>query len=311
MTEALMTTDLPLPNKRTGKVRDLYDITLPNGDDGILIVATDRVSVFDVVLENGIPGKGVMLTKISKFWFEFFDGKFRHHLVSTEPDDLDGLDAAQKTSLRGRIMICRRSRVVPIECIVRGYLTGSGFKDYRKSGKVCGIELPAGLVNSDRIEEPIFTPSTKADQGHDENISFEESCNVAGRELMERIRELSLSIFSQGRDYALERGIIIADTKFEFGIEGPTDLSNADLVEQDPVLIDEVLTPDSSRFWPADEWQPGREQNSFDKQYVRNYTLGLVDAGQWNKEYPGPALPDDVIENTHRRYEEVFSRLTA
>lgn len=311
MTEALMTTDLPLPNKRTGKVRDLYDLILPNGDDGILIVATDRVSVFDVVLENGIPNKGVMLTKISKFWFDFFDGKFRHHLVSTEPDDIDGLDAAQKASLRGRIMICRRSRVVPIECIVRGYLTGSGFKDYEKSGKVCGIELPAGLVNSDRIEEPIFTPSTKADQGHDENISFDESCNVAGRELMERIRELSLSIFCQGRDYALERGIIIADTKFEFGLENSIEQDGTGSDGEEPVLIDEVLTPDSSRFWPADEWQPGREQNSFDKQYVRNYTLGLVDKGQWNKEYPGPALPDDVIENTYRRYEEAYKRLTA
>ena len=311
MAEALMTTDLPLPNKRTGKVRDLYDLILPNGDDGILIVATDRVSVFDVVLENGIPNKGVMLTKISKFWFDFFDGKFRHHLVSTEPDDINGLDAAQKASLRGRIMICRRSRVVPIECIVRGYLTGSGFKDYEKSGKVCGIELPAGLVNSDRIKEPIFTPSTKADQGHDENISFDESCNVAGRELMERIRELSLSIFCQGRDYALERGIIIADTKFEFGLENSIEQDGTGSDGEEPVLIDEVLTPDSSRFWPADEWQPGREQNSFDKQYVRNYTLGLVDKGQWNKEYPGPALPDDVIENTYRRYEEAYKRLTA
>ncbi|MCZ6502033.1 MAG: phosphoribosylaminoimidazolesuccinocarboxamide synthase [Gammaproteobacteria bacterium] len=311
MTEALMTTDLPLPNKRTGKVRDLYDLTLPNGDDGILIVATDRVSVFDVVLENGIPDKGVMLTKISKFWFEFFDGKFRHHLVSTDPGDITGLDADQKASLSGRIMICRRSSVVPIECIVRGYLTGSGYKDYQKTGSVCGIELPLGLVNSDRIEEPIFTPSTKAEEGHDENISFEESCNVAGRELMEKIRDMSLSIFIQGRDYALERGIIIADTKFEFGLEGSPERKNgADLVSEEPVLIDEVLTPDSSRFWPADEWQPGREQNSFDKQYVRNYTMGLVDKGQWNKEYPGPALPDDVIDNTYQRYEEAYNRLT-
>ena len=173
MAEALMTTDLPLPNKRTGKVRDLYDLTLPNGDDGILIIASDRVSVFDVVLGNGIPEKGVMLTRISTFWFDLFDGKYRHHLVSTDSADIEGISKEQQESLKGRIMICRRSQVVPIECIVRGYLTGSGYKDYQKTGQVCGIDLPSGLVNSDRIEEPIFTPSTKADEGHDENISFE------------------------------------------------------------------------------------------------------------------------------------------
>lgn len=301
MVEALMTTDLPLPNKRTGKVRDLYDLTLANGEDGILIIASDRVSVFDVVLGNGIPGKGVMLTKISTFWFEFFDGKFRHHLISTDSADIEGISKEQQESLEGRIMICRRSQVVPIECIVRGYLTGSGFKDYQKTGQVCGIDLPAGLVNSDRIEEPIFTPSTKAEEGHDENISFEESCNVAGSELMQKIRDISLSIFTQGRDYALERGIIIADTKFEFGLENGTG---------EPVLIDEVLTPDSSRFWPADDWRPGKEQNSFDKQYVRNYTEGLVAKGEWNKEYPGPILPDEIIENTYKRYEEAHNRLT-
>ncbi|MFP6809361.1 MAG: phosphoribosylaminoimidazolesuccinocarboxamide synthase [Pseudomonadales bacterium] len=308
MAEAVMTTDLPLPNKRTGKVRDLYDLTLANGDDGILIIATDRVSVFDVVLGNGIPGKGIMLTKISTFWFDYFDGKFEgkfddkfeHHLISTDVDDIDGLNDEQRESLRGRIMICKRSEVVPIECIVRGYLTGSGFKDYKRSGKVCGIELPAGMVNSDRIENPIFTPSTKADEGHDENISFEESCKVAGQELMENIRDISLAIFNEGRDYALERGIIIADTKFEFGHDKATNKL---------VLIDEVLTPDSSRFWPAEEWEPGREQNSFDKQIVRNYTQGLVDAGQWDKEYPGPILPDEIIDKTYKRYEEAFNRL--
>ena len=300
MAEALMTTDLPLPNKRTGKVRDLYDLTLPDGGDGILIIASDRVSVFDVVLGNGIPDKGVMLTRISKFWFDFFDGKFRHHLISTDSADIEGISKEQQEMLKGRIMICRRSEVVPIECIVRGYLTGSGYKDYQKTGQVCGIDLPVGLVNSDRIEEPIFTPSTKADEGHDENISFEESCNVAGSELMNKVRDISLSIFAQGRDYALERGIIIADTKFEFGLENGTG---------EPVLIDEVLTPDSSRFWPADDWQPGREQNSFDKQYVRNYTQGLVDKGEWNKEYPGPFLPDEIIENTYSRYEEAYNKL--
>jgi len=301
MSEAIMTTDLPLPNKRQGKVRDLYDLTLPSGEDGILIIASDRVSVFDVVLENGVPGKGKMLTKISKFWFEFFDGRYQHHLVSTDPADIEGLTEAQRSDLEGRIMICRRSNVVPVECIVRGYLTGSGFKDYQKTGKVCGIELPAGMVNSSRIDNPIFTPSTKADEGHDENISFEESCEIAGQDLMENIRDISLSIYKEGREYARERGIIIADTKFEFGLEGDG---------KEPVLIDEVLTPDSSRFWPADEWEAGREQNSFDKQYVRNYTQGLVDKGEWNKEYPGPSLPDAIIENTLNRYEEAYKRLT-
>ena len=297
-----MNTDLPLPNKRSGKVRDLYDMTLPDGTDGILIVASDRVSVFDVVLENGIPGKGILLTRVSRFWFDFFADSIKHHLVSTNPADIEGLTGDQRAMLEGRIMICRKTNVVPVECIVRGYLTGSGFKDYQNTGKVCGITLPGGMVNSDRIDEPIFTPSTKADEGHDENISFDEACGLVGGTLMRNIREKSLHIYKTGREYARERGIIIADTKFEFGLEAGSD---------EPVLIDEVLTPDSSRFWPADNWEPGREQNSFDKQYVRNYTQELVDAGRWNKEYPGPALPDDVINNTIARYEEALSRLTA
>ena len=182
--QALLETNLPLPNKRTGKVRDLYDITLPNGDAGLLIIASDRVSVFDVVLENGIPGKGAMLTKISKFWFDYFSGRYRHHLVSTNIRDISGLSEQDYAALDGRIMICRKNQVVPVECIVRGYLTGSGYKDYLRSGQVCGIALPAGMVNSDRIESPVFTPSTKAESGHDENISFEESCDIAGKDLM-------------------------------------------------------------------------------------------------------------------------------
>ena len=297
-----MTTDLPLPNKRTGKVRDLYDLTLPDGGAGILIIASDRVSVFDVVLGNGIPGKGVLLTRVSKFWFDYFADTVRHHLVSTDPNDIDGLTEAQRATLQGRIMICRKSSVVPVECIVRGYLTGSAYKDYLKTRKVCGIDLPAEMVNSDHIDEPIFTPSTKADEGHDQNISFDASCDLVGRELMELIRDRSLHIYNTGREYARQRGIIIADTKFEFGLEPGSD---------SPVLIDEVLTPDSSRFWPADEWEPGKEQNSFDKQYVRNYTQGLVDQGQWDKEYPGPSLPEEVIQNTIARYEEALNRLTA
>jgi phosphoribosylaminoimidazole-succinocarboxamide synthase len=292
---------LPLANKRQGKVRDLYDIELPNGGEGVLIVATDRISVFDVVLANGIPDKGVMLTKISTFWFDFFAGKLKHHLVSSDASDVPGITDAQKVLLAGRIMICRKSTVVPIESIVRGYLTGSGWKDYQASGMVCGIGLPAGMMNSSKFDEPIFTPSTKAAMGHDENISFAQACDVVGAPLMAEIRDLSLMLYGTARDYAGQRGIIIADTKFEFGQEPGSDM---------PVLIDEILTPDSSRFWPADEWQAGREQNSYDKQIVRNYTQGLVDKGEWDKEYPGPALPDEVIERTLARYQEAYDRLT-
>jgi len=300
MSEAVVTTNLPLPNKRTGKVRDLYDLVLPDGSAGVLIIATDRVSVFDVVLANGIPGKGIMLTQISKFWFDFFADEFVHHLVSTDPADIPGITDDQQRLLAGRIMICRKSAVVPVECVVRGYLTGSGYKDYQRTGEVCGIELQDGLINSDRLTEAIFTPSTKADEGHDENISYDLACKLVGAELMDQIRENSMSIYEQGAGYALERGIIIADTKFEFGLDADGEL----------VLIDEVLTPDSSRFWPADDWQPGREQDSFDKQYVRNYTETLVARGEWDKEYPGPLLPEEVIDNTITRYEEALRRLT-
>lgn len=298
MPEAVITTDLPLPNKRQGKVRDLYDLTLPDGSDGILIVATDRVSVFDVVLANGIPGKGKLLTGISNFWFDFFADKVSHHLVSSDPRLIDGLSENQYDTLEGRIMICRKSEVVPIESIVRGYLTGSGWKDYQQTGRVCGIELPAGMLNSSKIDSPIFTPSTKVAAGHDENISFERAGEIVGAELMHQIRDTSLMIYKTARDFAAQRGIIIADTKLEFGI-----------IDGKLTLIDEVLTPDSSRFWPAQEWQAGREQDSFDKQYVRNYTEALVSAGEWNKEYPGPALPDDVINNTLKRYQEAIEKL--
>ncbi|MFT7220832.1 MAG: phosphoribosylaminoimidazole-succinocarboxamide synthase [Candidatus Azotimanducaceae bacterium] len=295
-----MDTDLPLENKRTGKVRDLYDLALPDGSDGLLIIASDRVSVFDVVLANGIPGKGVLLTRISQFWFDYLGQSFMHHLVSTDVADIPGITGAQRNQLEGRIMICRKTRVVPIECIVRGYLTGSGYKDYVSTGEVCGIALPKGLQNSDRIGAPIFTPSTKAEEGHDENISFETAAELIGNESMTEVRDTAMRIYEMGRDYALGRGIIIADTKFEFGRGKSGEL----------VLIDEVLTPDSSRFWPADEWEPGKEQNSFDKQYVRNYTETLVASGAWNKGYPGPSLPQEVIDNTISRYEEALRRLT-
>ncbi len=301
--QAVMNTDLALANKRQGKVRDIYDLTLADGTDALLIIASDRISAFDVVMSNGVPGKGAVLTQISKFWFDHFADTVNHHLISTDPADIPGITDDQCAQLEGRIMIGRKAKVVPIECIVRGYLTGSGFKDYKRTGAVCGIKLPEGMVNSDKIENPIFTPSTKAETGHDENISFEQACEVVGEPMMNRLRDLSISIYSQARDYAAERGIIIADTKFEFGIP-------LDATDGEPILIDEVLTPDSSRFWPADEYESGREQNSLDKQYVRNYLQELVDSGQWDKTPPGPTLPDDVIQNTLAKYKDACRRLT-
>jgi phosphoribosylaminoimidazole-succinocarboxamide synthase len=300
MNGALTETSLPLANKRQGKVRDLYDITLADGTEGLLIIASDRVSVFDVVLASGVPGKGVLLTRVAEFWFKHFAGTVTHHLISTDSDDIPGISVQDKALLQGRVMICRKTQVVPIESIVRGYITGSGWKDYQKTGQVCGIDLPVGLQNSSKLEQPIFTPSTKADAGHDENISFEAACEIVGIDVMTVIRDKSLDIYARARDFAAERGIIIADTKFEFG---------QDPVTGEVILIDEVLTPDSSRFWPADEWEAGREQNSFDKQYVRNYTQALFEAGKWDKAYPAPALPDEIIEITLKRYQEALDRL--
>ena len=301
MPTLVMETNLRLPNKRSGKVRDIYDAELPDGAAGLLIVATDRVSAFDVVLGNGPAGKGVVLTQISKFWFDHFADVAAHHLVSTDVADLSGLRDDERGQLEGRMMLCRAAKVVPIECIARGYLAGSGWKDYQRSGEVCGIPLPAGLANGDRLPAPLFTPSTKAETGHDENISFEQGAAIVGEETMAWLRDTTLRLYSLARDYAAERGILLADTKFEFGhVEGRTE----------PVLIDELFTPDSSRFWPADEWQPGGEQPSFDKQYVRNYLETLVASGEWDKTPPGPALPNDVLDNTLERYLEAYRRLT-
>ncbi len=300
MTETILATDLDLPNKRSGKVRDLYDVSLENGEDALLIVATDRISAFDVVMSNGLPGKGIVLTQISKFWFDLFADEVAHHLLSTDVADVPGLDAAQRQRLEGRVMLCKRTSVVPIECIARGYITGSGWKDYQASGAVCGITLPEGLQNSDRLAEPLFTPSTKAATGHDENISFEQGVEVVGRELMDWLGVTTLKLYTKARDYALQRGIILADTKFEFGI-----LPGAD----EPLLIDEIFTPDSSRFWPADQWQPGGEQPSFDKQIVRNYLETVVAAGEWDKTPPGPLLPDEVVEKSMARYKEAYRLL--
>ena len=300
MKSALLETKLSLPNRRSGKVRDLYDVDL-GSEEALLIVATDRISAFDVVMQNGFPGKGVVLTQISKFWFDYFGDRFAHHLISTDVDDVPGLNTEEKDALSGRIMLCRKTEVVPIECIARGYITGSGWKDYQASGEVCGITLPTGLRNSDKLDEPLFTPSTKADTGHDENISFEEGTNLVGLDLMEWLKESTLSLYKEARDYALDRGIILADTKFEFGqLAG---------VEK-PLLIDEIFTPDSSRFWPAADWEPGREQASFDKQIVRNYLETVVSSGDWDKTPPGPELPDDVVEKGIARYLEAYELLT-
>ena len=301
MASALLGTDLDLLNKRTGKVRDLYDVTLASGEEALLIIATDRISAFDVVMQNGLPGKGIVLTQISKFWFDHFAETVPHHLISTDVADVPGLTDAQRDSLAGRIMLCRKTEVVPIECIARGYITGSGWKDYQRSGEVGGITLPEGLQNSDRLAEPLFTPSTKAVDGHDENISFAQGAEEVGEELMHWLGEKTLSLYSSARDYAASRGIILADTKFEFGQINGTG---------EPILIDEIFTPDSSRFWPADDWQPGREQASFDKQIVRNYLETVVASGEWDKTSPGPVLPDEVIERSIARYLEAYHLLT-
>jgi phosphoribosylaminoimidazole-succinocarboxamide synthase len=301
MREALLETKLNLPNRRQGKVRDLYETTLPSGEPGLLIVATDRISAFDVVLGNGLPGKGIVLTQISKFWFDFVASDVKHHLVSTEADEVQGITDAERKTLKGRIMLCRKTEVVPIECIARGYITGSGWKDYQRTGQVCGIDLPKGLKNGDELPRPLFTPSTKAANGHDENISFEEGARQVGAPLMSKLRDLTLSLYAKARDHARERGIILADTKFEFGLLPG---------QSDPLLIDEIFTPDSSRFWPADKWKPGGEQESFDKQYVRNYLEELVARGTWDKSPPGPKLPQDVVENTMERYRSAYERLT-
>ena len=291
--EALLETHLNLPNRRTGKVRDLYDVQLADGTEALLIIATDRISAFDVVLSNGLPGKGVVLTQISRFWFDHFADVVPHHLLSTDAADIPGVSAAEREALEGRVMLCKKTSVVPIECIARGYITGSGWKDYQATGAVCGIELPKGLRNSDRLDEPLFTPSTKADTGHDENISFATGAALVGDALMQWLSDTTLELYTRARDYALERGIILADTKFEFGLQEGVDT---------PLLIDEIFTPDSSRFWPADEWQPGKEQPSFDKQIVRNYLETVVEAGEWDKTPPGPVLPDEVVARSIGRY---------
>lgn len=315
---AVFSTDLKLPGKRQGKVRDTY--TLPGagegGQDAILMVASDRLSAFDVVMPTPIPGKGRVLTEIAAFWLRLIEGEGLGptHLLSTDDalvPDAALTPATGREQLRGRVTVGRLCAVVPVECVVRGYLEGSGWKDYQGTGSVCGVSLPAGLRQCDRLPEPVFTPATKAETGHDENIGFEAACAHAaalgGRRLIEKLRDRSLAIYRLASEHAAARGIILADTKFEFGL--PVVAGRVDL-DAEPVLIDEALTPDSSRFWRADAYEPGRAQASFDKQFVREYLQTLVDGGRWDKADPGPELPADVVAGTIARYTEARDRLT-
>jgi phosphoribosylaminoimidazole-succinocarboxamide synthase len=289
MSPVVSQTDFPgLKLRARGKVRDIYEL-----GDRLLIVATDRLSAFDVVLPTPIPDKGRVLTQLSMFWFEKLADIVPHHVISAK--DFSGELAPYRDSLDGRAMLVRRTEPIPIECVVRGYLSGSGWKEYQKTGAVCGIPLTAGLRESDRLPEPIFTPSTKAITGHDENISFEETVARVGRPLAERLRDTSLAIYRRAAEYAAARGIIIADTKFEFGLIG-----------EQFIWIDEALTPDSSRFWPGDQYAPGKPQPSFDKQYVRDYLERIG----WNKQPPAPALPPDVVAKTRDKYREAYQRIT-
>ncbi|ABW68173.1 phosphoribosylaminoimidazolesuccinocarboxamide synthase [Desulfosudis oleivorans] len=291
MDQVVYHTDFPGLNLlKRGKVRDVYDF-----GDRLLIVATDRLSAFDVVMPDPIPGKGEILTQISLFWFDQVKDIVRNHLISSDVNDYPEACRPYAETLAGRSMLVTKTEPLAIECVVRGYLSGSGWKSYQKDRTVCGISLPDGLRESDRLPEPIFTPSTKAEAGqHDINISFDEAANIAGRETTEKARDLSLAIYRRGVEVADARGIIIADTKFEFGF-----------VDGELILIDEVLTPDSSRFWPRDGYAPGGPQQSFDKQYVRDYLLSL----NWNQKPPAPDLPPDVVANTRKKYSEALDLL--
>jgi phosphoribosylaminoimidazole-succinocarboxamide synthase len=283
----LLQTDFPeLTLHARGKVRDLYSL-----NEQLLFVATDRISAFDYVLATGIPEKGRVLTQLSLFWFDFLKDVVKNHLITASVDQYPAPLKKYADDLRGRSMLVTKAQMIDIECVARGYLSGSGWKEYQQTGAVCGIKLPAGLKESDKLPEPIFTPATKALTGHDENISIEEMAKRTGKELAEKLRDLTLKIYKTAADYAAGRGIIIADTKFEFG-----------QTSQGLILADEVLTPDSSRFWPADKYQPGKAQESFDKQFVRDY----LEAIKWNKQPPAPSLPEDVAHMTSEKYIEAY-----
>jgi phosphoribosylaminoimidazole-succinocarboxamide synthase len=290
--KVLLQTDFPgLEMYASGKVRDIYRVD----NEHLLFVATDRISAFDYVLASGIPDKGRVLTQLSLFWFDFLKNVIQNHLVTANVDEYPESLKNFSDDLRGRSMLVVKADMVSVECVARGYLSGSGWKEYQKTGKVCGIPLPSGLRESDKLPEPIFTPATKAVTGHDENISFDEMVKIVGHELSAKLRDLTLSIYSKAADYALTRGIIIADTKFEFG-----------QTARGLVLADEVLTPDSSRFWPADTYKPGGAVQSFDKQYVRDYLESI----KWDKKPPAPGLPPEVQANTSSKYVEAYRQLT-
>jgi len=288
----LETTFTDLKLTRRGKVRDVYEVD----EDRLLIVATDRISAFDSVSPTPIERKGEVLTALSRFWFAKLGRLVPNHLITTNLDEMPEAVRAHADELRGRSMLVTRTEVFPVECVVRGYLVGSGWKDYQRTGEVCGHKLPAGLRESEKLEKSIFTPATKAETGHDENISEEEMAEIVGREVMETLREISLRVYSEAADYARGRGIIIADTKFEFGRDRAGRI----------ILIDEVLTPDSSRFWPVDSYEVGKSQPSFDKQYVRDY----LESVKWNKQPPCPELPPEIAQATTKRYLEAYELIT-
>lgn len=288
--QTILQSHVPGLTHKRGKVRDIYDL-----GQSLVIVSTDRISAFDVVMANGIPHKGIVLTQLSKFWFDFLDGTVEHHFITDELDQMPG-PFARHPELRGRTMLVRKVSIMPVECIVRGYLAGSAWKEYQATGSFCGVKLPGGLRFCEKLPEPIFTPSTKAPQGqHDQNISFQQCIEIVGRQSAEYIRQKSIEIFVKASDYAQSRGILLADTKFEWG-----------LLDGRIILADEVLTPDSSRFWPADSYQPGRDQVSFDKQYVRDY----LDRIGFDRSGPGVELPPDVVKQTSAKYVEAYERLT-
>ena len=287
----LLQLDLPgVPKVRSGKVREMFDL-----GDRLLMVASDRISAYDVVMPNGIPRKGEVLTMFSHFWFNRVADLVPNHLLANADEPLPEAVQSHADQIGRRAMVVKKAQPLAIECVVRGYLAGSGWKEYQKQGTVCGVSLPDGLENSSQLPDPIFTPATKAEEGHDENINFDEAVNIVGKNIAEQARELSIELYKRGRDHAAEKGIIIADTKFEFGI-----------FEGELILIDEVLTPDSSRFWPADLYAPGKSQPSFDKQFVRDYLETL----DWDKTPPGPELPAEIVQKTSEKYIEAYTRVT-
>ncbi|MCK4418029.1 MAG: phosphoribosylaminoimidazolesuccinocarboxamide synthase [Candidatus Latescibacteria bacterium] len=292
MEETLIHTELPgIKLFKQGKVRDLYEL-----EDKLLIIATDRISAFDCIMPNGIPGKGRILTQMSLFWFDFVNKIVENHLISADVDQFPQKIQKFRDILESRSMLVKKAEQIGVECVVRGYLSGSGWREYRSSGSICGIKLPQGLTESDELLEPIFTPATKAASGHDQNISFAEVINLLGEERATILKDLSIQIYSKASEYAESKGIIIADTKFEFGV-----------CSGKIILIDEILSPDSSRFWPRERYQPGCPQESFDKQFVRDYLEGLG----WNKKPPAPTLPAEVVQKTLAKYEEAYNRLVA